>query len=614
MKRELCILLALPLLPVFDLHLSTLFAQGTAFTYQGRLSSSGSPAGGTYDFRFRLAADPLGNTYLGSPVLTNGVAVNNGLFVATIDFGPDWFNGSNYWLEVDVRTNRASGYSALTPLQMFTPTPYAIFATTASNLSGTLPTAQLSGTVASANFSGSYGNALTLNNAGNSFSGSFTGNGGGLTSLNAAQLTSIGNTSGGVENFFVGPAGNSTASGSLNTANGVSALANVTYGSGNTADGAGALYHNLSGSDNAAVGRDALYNNTSGYQNTAIGRLALSSNTNGFGNTALGYAALSSLDSDGNTAIGYQALHNSKSGLANIALGPQAGNSFLTNESNNIDIGNAGMAGDNNTIRIGTPGTQTNTYIAGVINGNGSGLTSLTAANLTGALPTISGANLTSLPANAALLGGAQTFTGPNVFSATLSFGASTRQMLNLYSNSVTTYAIGVQNQDTYFRCGADVSGTGFAWYRGGVHNDNPFNNGGGTTLMTLTTTGLTVNGTFVSASDRNVKQDFAPVDSRAVLEKVSQLPVQTWAYQNDPGTKHLGPMAQDFYAAFNVGPDDKHITTVDEGGVALAAIQGLNQKVDELKTELKRRDAENAGLKHRLEALEKIIHGQPSN
>jgi len=66
-------------------------------------------------------------------------------------------------------------------------------------------------------------------------------------------------------------------------------------------------------------------------------------------------------------------------------------------------------------------------------------------------------------------------------------------------------------------------------------------------------------------------------------------------AYKFDSTTKHLGPVAQDFHAAFGLGTDDKHIATVDADGVALAAIQGLNQKVME---ELKRRDAENAVLK----------------
>jgi hypothetical protein len=162
-------------------------AQGTAFTYQGRLSSSGSPATGVYDFRFRLATDSLGNNLIGSPVLTNAVSVNNGLFTATIDFGAGFFNGSNYWLEVDVKTNLAGGYTALTPLQALTPTPYAVFAATASNLSGTVPATQLTGNLSSGQLSGTYGSAVTLNNAGNSFSG----NGAGLTGVNAAALGGV---------------------------------------------------------------------------------------------------------------------------------------------------------------------------------------------------------------------------------------------------------------------------------------------------------------------------------------------------------------------------------------------------------------------------------------
>jgi hypothetical protein len=79
-------------------------AQGTAFTYQGRLNDGGAPAFGTYDFRFRLASDPLANDYVGSSLLTNGVSVQNGLFTVALDFGPGIFTGSSLWLEVDVRT------------------------------------------------------------------------------------------------------------------------------------------------------------------------------------------------------------------------------------------------------------------------------------------------------------------------------------------------------------------------------------------------------------------------------------------------------------------------------------------------------------------------------
>ncbi len=151
-------------------------AQGTGFTYQGRLNDGGGAANGTYDFRFRLATDSLGNNYVGSTLLTNGVPAANGLFTVTLDFGGGIFSGTNLWLEVGVRTNGGVGYTTLMPLQALTATPYAI---TAGNLSGLLPAAQLSGT---------YGNAVTLNNAANSF----TGNGTGLTNVNAVSLGGLG--------------------------------------------------------------------------------------------------------------------------------------------------------------------------------------------------------------------------------------------------------------------------------------------------------------------------------------------------------------------------------------------------------------------------------------
>ena len=84
-------------------------------------------------------------------------------------------------------------------------------------------------------------------------------------------------------------------------------------------------------------------------------------------------------------------------------------------------------------------------------------------------------------------------------------------------------------------------------------------------------------NGTLVSSSDRNVKENFQEANASSILEKVARLPVQFWNYRNDDRkVRHLGPVAQDFFATFSVGPDDKHIATVDESGVALAAIQAL--------------------------------------
>jgi hypothetical protein len=107
--------------------------------------------------------------------------------------------------------------------------------------------------------------------------------------------------------------------------------------------------------------------------------------------------------------------------------------------------------------------------------------------------------------------------------------------------------------------------------------------------------------------SDRNAKGNFTAVDPQAVLDKVASLPVTQWNYKTDSQTiQHLGPMAQDFHAAFGLdGADDKHISVVDEGGVALAAIQGLNEK---LKANDAQKDAQINALEKRLSELEQLV------
>ena len=81
---------------------------------------------------------------------------------------------------------------------------------------------------------------------------------------------------------------------------------------------------------------------------------------------------------------------------------------------------------------------------------------------------------------------------------------------------------------------------------------------------------------------------------------------MSTWNYKSQPASvRHNGPTAQDFKAAFGVGESDTGISTVDAQGVALAAVQGLNQKLVE---ELSRRDAEMAELSGRVEKLEQLL------
>jgi len=101
--------------------------------------------------------------------------------------------------------------------------------------------------------------------------------------------------------------------------------------------------------------------------------------------------------------------------------------------------------------------------------------------------------------------------------------------------------------------------------------------------------------GSWSSLSDRNVKTAVAPADARAVLDKLVAMPVSEWSYiAQGEGVRHIGPMAQDFAAAKSVGENDTTISTVDADGVALAAIKGLNAKLE----------AENATLKSQLSAL----------
>ena len=83
--------------------------------------------------------------------------------------------------------------------------------------------------------------------------------------------------------------------------------------------------------------------------------------------------------------------------------------------------------------------------------------------------------------------------------------------------------------------------------------------------------------------SDRNMKEAFAKVDSKIILERIAALPITSWNYKSqDRSIRHIGPMAQDFAAAFAVGEDDRHINMIDASGVALAAIQALHQMVQQ--------------------------------
>jgi hypothetical protein len=121
----------------------------------------------------------------------------------------------------------------------------------------------------------------------------------------------------------------------------------------------------------------------------------------------------------------------------------------------------------------------------------------------------------------------------------------------------------------------------------------------------------LAPNGTsWAVMSDRNAKKDFEPIDARVILEKLAAMPITKWHYrwEQQSVTPHIGPMAQDFKAAFYPGNDDKSITTQEADGVALAAIQGLNQKLEEQRSDLRRKEKEIAELKESVNELRKLV------
>lgn len=156
-------------------------AQGTAFTYQGRLSNSNNPVNGTYDLTFQLWNNSTGGTQIGSTLTDTGIIISNGLFTEILDFGAV-YNGTVYYLALGVRTNGAATFINLLPRQELTPAPYAV---TAENVDGQVSASQLTGTLPQSVLSGTYPDALTLNNTANTLDG----NGSGLTSLNGSQIT-----------------------------------------------------------------------------------------------------------------------------------------------------------------------------------------------------------------------------------------------------------------------------------------------------------------------------------------------------------------------------------------------------------------------------------------
>ena len=358
------------------------------------------------------------------------------------------------------------------------------------------------------------------------------------------------------------------------TVDGNFSLPNTTSGGTQGVISIGAPFlHNYgpSSSWNIFLGVQAGNFTTTGVNDTAMGYQALQKNITGSENTADGSLALAAnTTGQYNTASGYAALTANNAGSSNTADGYQALTSNTTGGSN-AAIGYEAL--NNNTM--GSYNTASGYYA--LLN------------NLTGSYNTALGF-----------------LAGPD--SSHTALTNATAIGANAVVSASNTLVLGSTSTVTQVGLGVSTVASGHF-------------------LDTYTKAYLTMGGTWTNSSDRNRKRDFRPVNGMAVLRRITSLPIETWSYkQENAAIRHMGPMAQDFHQAFALGDDDKHISTVDSEGVALAAIQALYRLVQEKDRQIQKltqevdslqrsRTLQAAVLERRLARIEAQLGGvQPAS
>lgn len=641
-------------------------AQGTAFTYQGRLNLDGAPANGSYDFQFILFdTDQFG--FPAAPILTNAsVSVNNGLFTTTLDFGAGVFTGTNYWLDVSVRTNGSGGFTDLSPRQPITPAPYAMYAMAAESLSGVLANNLMQNGVSLGTISGGGGNVIqaganysTIGGGGNnsiqtgadhSTIGGGSGNnivtgayesfvGGGQNNYIYAHWSAIG---GGLFNTIFTNADYSCIGGGLqNQIQTNSSCSTIGGGSYNLLQ-ANSAYSVIGGGYNNTIQTNSFYSVIGGgRQNTIQSNAPYATIAGGVGNSASGVAAFVG----GGGYDGFDGGVNVASGSAAVIVGG-VGNrsggydSFIGAGVYNIaSAQDAVVCGGGENIAsavyatIGGGAANTNNGYSATVGGGYANTASGNYSAVAGGYYNIASGNYSFAAGQQAQATNVGAFVWADSQNATFSSTANDQFLVRAAGG------VGINNNNpngASLRVGGNRIG---GWNSPVVQFENTSTASGSSPALRLVVDGgnapdgvlnVSDNGTgpiaefgngigFVASvendgtiiskgvvltSDRNAKENFTTLDPLAVLDKVQALPVTEWNYKDDAaGKKHIGPVAQDFHAAFGLdGADDRHISVVDEGGVALAAIQGLNQKLEQKEKEI-------VELKQQLEKLEQEMN-----
>jgi len=440
---------------------------------------------------------------------------------------------------------------------------------------------------------------------GNTASGGCSTVGGGIGNTASGHLATVGggsnNAASGYLNATVGGGESNTASGDKATVGG--GIVNTASGGeatvgGGESNSAGGQYATVGGgTGNAASG---LYATVSGGQwNTASGGATVGG---GYSNTATVGATVGG--GDGNSASALFATvgggNNNTATAAQASVGGGGGNR-VTDDYGTVAGGQNNQAGDN----AGTTTDRLWATVAGGIGNTASGqLATVGGGNYNTAndqYGTVGGGNHNIASATAATVGGGDSNSG-SANAATVPGGAN--------NHASGGYSLAAGN-------GASAAHLGsFVWSSAentSSWGDNTFTvrSHGGARFYTASGTGTGVQlaaggGSWSSLSDRDQKENFTPVDSQEVLALLAGMPISTWNLKSqDPSIRHMGPVAQDFYAAFGVGEDERYIGTLDADGVALAAIQGLYETVQDLQAENTELKTQVGDLQARMSALE---------
>jgi trimeric autotransporter adhesin len=600
-------------------------ALGTGFSYQGQVKRSGAPVNGACDFRFALYDALSLGTQVGVTQTLAAVSVAGGLFTVNIDFGTGAFTGNARWLDIQAACPSGGGYTPLTPRQALTPAPMALALpglwtqqnATSPNLIGGYSGNSITGGVVGSTIGGGglSGNANTITNS-YAFIGGGFGNivrgygaiiGGGQYNQANVDFATVGGGTSNQANQY----GATVGGGQVNQAN--ANYTTVGGGYGNQANGLNATVgggqYNQANVDFATVG-GGISNQANHYGATVGGGQVNQANANyttvggGYGNQANGEAA-SVGGGNSNVVTGtYGTVGGGRSNLVTGSYSMIGGGRF-----NQANGGAATVGGGDQNLANADWATVGGGYFNGATEQNatvGGG-----AVNLAdGSDATVGGGVRNQANGSEATVGGG--------YNNIASGHASTIPGGENNTASMThTFAAGYNAQALHQGAFVWADSTNADFPSSG-NNQFLVRASGGITLYSTSNASIGMallpgSGSWSTVSDRSAKANFNEVDGRALLAQLATLPIQTWNYKTqDAAIRHIGPMAQDFHAAFGVGENDTTISTVDAQGVALAAIQGLylvvHDKDAQLATQQKQiveLQSQNASVEARLTALE---------